>query len=119
MSRTLRVEGYSDDTFGVYEGNGGDDHDDCATGRLMAFRLTAGDAGLIVMGRYARHPGADGTWMVGVSLLEEDKPLPDWPTHWETADNGYSPSLVIEAPDDVQVEDITEARPPQEARDGE
>lgn len=41
--------------------------------------------------------------MIGVAQLGEDQPIPDWPIRYLTAGNGYSPVLVIEAPEDVTV----------------
>ena len=44
--------------------------------------------------------------MLGISQIEEDVPLPDWPIRWETAKNGYSPLLIVEAPDDARIEQL-------------
>jgi hypothetical protein len=106
--KLLRFYGSSDDTFGYELGTTGtgDDHDDCATGKLMMFRVQSVDDGLIVVGRYSAKPGNAGTWMVGISQLAEDMSLPEWPMRWEVADLGYSVMLVIEAPDDVVITDL-------------
>ncbi len=41
--------------------------------------------------------------MIGVAQLGENQPIPDWPMKFRTAENGYSPALVIETPEDVTV----------------
>jgi hypothetical protein len=109
--RTLRFYGHSDDTFGYEEivdgSDRGDDHDNCNNGSLMAFKITSKDEGMIVTGQYAPSPIPDGTWVVGITLLKEDSPLPNWPMKWGTSDLVYSPSLILEAPDDAVIEDIT------------
>jgi len=109
-TKTLRWYGSSDDTFGYEIGTTGigDDHDNCANGSLMMFRVESSDGsdGLIVTGQYAPEPTPDGTWVVGITLLAEDLPLPNWPMHWETGDLGYSPMLVMEVPDDVIITDL-------------
>lgn len=100
----LRFEGYSDDTFG--ELTTGIDHDNCANGRPMLFKVCSGDEGLIVHGQYNNLTwpnSAPGCWMIGVQQLEEDVPLPAWPMRFETGKSGYTPTLIIEAPDDVEI----------------
>lgn len=74
---------------------------------MMAFKLTSGDDGLIVVGQYAPEVVHGSTWIIGVTLLEEDKLLPEWHMRYETFENGYSPSLIIECPDDVEIVDIS------------
>ena len=105
--KEIRVQGNSDDTFGCYYGDHtGDDHDDCATGKLMAFSIKSGDEGLIVTGRYSPEPIDNGTWNIGVALLAEDVPFPAWPMRFVISELGYSPVLIIEAPDDVVCTDL-------------
>lgn len=41
--------------------------------------------------------------MIGVAQLGEDQTIPDWPMKYRTAENGYSPELIIEVPEDVEV----------------
>ena len=41
--------------------------------------------------------------MIGVAQLGEGQPIPDWPMKYRTAENGYSPELIIEAPEDAEV----------------
>lgn len=41
--------------------------------------------------------------MIGVAQLGEGQPIPDWPMKYRTAENGYSPELIIEVPEDAEV----------------
>lgn len=106
MTKPLRFEGQSDDTFGEY-GRTMEDYDNCASGKPIVFGVVdRTEAGLLVWGQYGgrdRPEGAPPCWVVGVQQLEEDAPLPDWPMRFETASNGYSPALVIDAPEGVVV----------------
>jgi len=105
----LRFNGSSDDTFGYerydspHANDTGDDHDDCATGTLRAYSVVSGNDGMVVTGQYAPIPVPDGTWVIGITLLEEDKELPDWPMEWTLSDMGYSPELRLICPDDIVV----------------
>ena len=98
----IYISGYSDDIvdiesdnpelvdeFGAYE----------KPGWIKIFR--ADNEGLMVFAQYAPEGTPDGTWVIGVTLLCEDNPLPNWPIAYKTGENGYSPVLVIDAPDDV------------------
>ncbi len=44
-----------------------------------------------------------GVWMIGVAQLGEGQPILDWPMKYRTAENGYSPELIIEVPEDAEV----------------
>lgn len=69
----VAVHGYSDDTFGVYWGKSGIDHDDCAQGRERWVRFDFPDgSGLIVRGQHGDQLG----WSVGVTPRDEDRPVP-------------------------------------------
>ncbi|MDD3029851.1 MAG: hypothetical protein PHS57_06200 [Alphaproteobacteria bacterium] len=68
----------------------------------LEVKTPSGD-GLMVFAHYAPNGFPDGTWVLGVTLLAEDHPLPDWPISYATAENGYSPVLIIDAPEDVIV----------------
>ena len=104
--QVLKFEGASDDTFGYdFPGYGGDDWDNCASGKPIEFLVQApnGDA-LVVVGQYG-HGACDG-WMVGIArpdVEDDDTPIPAWPMHFEQSERPYSPTLVIEAPDGVVV----------------
>lgn len=96
---TIEFQGHSDDTFGWYSANEGEDDDDCANCTLRTWRLTAPDgSGLHVSGRYGV---GGGLWMVGLSPLEDPRtddglPLPAWPMMWRT--KGYGVALSITVP---------------------
>ena len=100
--KTLMFEGHSDDTFG--ELTTGEDHDNCANNAPIIFKvlsLSAG-AGVLVIGHY--HLAPDGVWTIGLAPVQEDSPIPDWPTRFRLSDRGYSPALEIDVPDDAHVE---------------
>ena len=110
--KTLRFQGYSDDTFDC-SGPGIDvDHDDCAQGSLRAMRVSSGDMGLIVTGQYApcilnRNMHLH-SWVIGIcnqiELFSDTKPLPNWPIRIMSCERTYTPLLEIDVPDDVVVE---------------
>ena len=97
--------GNSDDTFGEY-GRTNVDHDNCANGEPITFRVVAHTSGgteqLFVVGQYAPIPSGGACWMVGVAPVEEDA-LPDWPMVIRPADNGYSYALILDAPENATV----------------
>lgn len=104
--KTLRFEGYSDDTFGEY-GVTNEDHDNCANGTAHAFIVTAGGESLVVVGDYARK-GTPGCWTIGVQRVDIDGdggggPVPAWPMRFRASHRPYSPALEIDVPDDVTV----------------
>lgn len=110
--KTLKFYGASDDLFEC-DGDITEEQDDCAAGRVMAYRLHSAHAvnggAMIVTAQYSAKPVDFGCWAIGVTLDNEDVPLPPWPMRWETAERAYSPMLVIEAPDDVDVAIVAEA----------
>ena len=59
--------------------------------------------GLLVYAGYDQAPGP--CWTIGVSMLDEDRPLPDWPMGFVT-EHGYSPALVLELPDWAQIQQV-------------
>jgi hypothetical protein len=102
---TLRFEGYSDDTFGEVQ-HFGDDYDNCASGNPIEYLVEAGGLGMVVTGQHC--PGHSGGWLIGVANYDpqaEDRDFPRWPMRIEPQQfrNGFRPSLVIEAPDDVTI----------------
>jgi len=108
----LKFEGHSDDTFGEY-GWFSDDYDCCANGAMIVYRVTAGDEGLHVCGQYNGKQWPSETpscWMVGVQPLDEDIALPKWPMRFENGDSGYSPRLVIDAPEGVSMECLNRSK---------
>lgn len=98
--KTLKFEGYSDDTFGCDEA----DYDNCASGQPIVFNVVSGGAGVVVSGQYA--PVHCGGWLVGVSTYDpthDDVSLPPWPMRIEPGSSTYTPALIIEVPDDAEV----------------
>lgn len=111
MATELRCEGSSDDTFGVYGAGPDDDHDNCASGRPIVFRVRHGDESLLVVGQYA--PGECAGWLIGVASddLHDtgddiEIAIPEWPMRFERSDRTYSPRLLITAPEGVTVEHL-------------
>lgn len=107
MTITLRFEGYSDDTFGEVA-HFKDDFDNCASGKPIEYLVhsEAAGCGLIVTGQHC--PGNSGSWLIGVSNFDpnfEDVAMPRWPVRIEPQAyrNGFNPSLLIDAPDDVTI----------------
>lgn len=96
--------GSSDDLIEIKSDNGKLDNEigsyDCPCS--VKVQTPDGD-GLAVFAHYAPDGCPDGTWVFGVTLLGEDHPLPTWPVSFQTAENGYSPCLVIDSPDDVRL----------------
>lgn len=102
----LHFEGHSDDTFGEYN-HISDDFDCCANGAMIVWRVTAGDEGLHVCGQYDGNgwpSDSPGCWIIGVQQMDEGAAIPRWPMRFENSDAGYSPRLVIEAPEGVSIE---------------
>ena len=99
--KTLRFSGYSDDTFG--EWTTGIDWDNCASGKPITFKVTAGKEALYVTGQYDRM--RNGCWDVSVSQVEEDN-MPSFPMR--VFFEAYSAGLEIDVPDDAAVEHMDE-----------
>ena len=107
--KTLRFEGYSDDTFGEYALTR-EDYDNRASGEPIEFMVSSGADRLLVTGQHCPSRMSGG-WMIGVtSALDpggSDRPVPAWPIRFEQSEREYSPALIIEAPDDVEVRCLT------------
>ena len=73
--KTLKFEGYSDDTFACLGPKIDVDHDTCASGKPVAMLVASAEqgAGIIVVGQYA--PGHAHGWLIGVSPYD--------PTGWQ------------------------------------
>lgn len=103
--KLLRFEGHSDDTFGEVEAFN-DDYDNCASGKPIEYLVEAGGLAVVVTGQHC--PGHSGSWLIGVANFDPeaaDVDFPRWPMRIEPQAyrNGFQPSLVIEAPDDVKI----------------
>lgn len=88
----LELEGDISEEYGAYGG--------------CAVKLAAADGELLVTAHYG---GYAPTWSIGVSPVDEVKPIPGWPMNYSTAENGYSAALVIQCPDDVTVQEMHHA----------
>lgn len=105
----IYISGYSDDVVDVESDNKGLTDEFDAYNKPGWIKIFRGDnEGLMVFVQYAPEGTPDGTWVIGVTLLCEDNPLPDWPISYKTGENGYTPVLIIDAPDDVMMQ-YTEA----------
>ena len=62
---------------------------------------TPSGEGLAVFAQYDPDGCPDGTWVLGITMLEEDWGLPNWPISFKTVYPGYSPTMMIDAPDDA------------------
>lgn len=110
--KTLGFYGASDDLF-LADVDGKCVEELCNSGadEAMAYLVKAGTESLVVVGIYAPAP-VGGTWVVGVTLYAEGFALPPWPMRFisENPDGTnklpYSPRLIIEAPDNVTIEEI-------------
>lgn len=106
MSKKYIFEGYSDDTFGEY-GITDIDHDDGAERSTRAFVVSRPNGeGVLITGQYNRA----GVWHIGMSLLDEHKPLnkDEWQICFEPNEEAaYRNRLVVNAPDDAEVKFIT------------
>lgn len=110
MAKTLKFYGCSDDLFECdcpEDGKLSEEQDNCASGSVMAYRLHSNHAinggVMLVTAHYAPKGIPGACWIIGVTLDDEDVPLPNWPMRWEMPERAYSPMLVVEAPDDVDV----------------
>lgn len=97
--KTLKFKGYGDDTFGEYNITG-TDVDNCASCKPIQCVITADGRAVVVTGQYDRFN--NGCWDIGISLLYEDKPLPDWAMR--IGFEGYSTVLEIDVPDDFTLD---------------
>lgn len=103
---TVTICGASDDRVEVEilgeDGRSDFEADAFDRGRSIFLRLADG-TGMRVYAEYSPTDLGGGVWMIGVAQLGEDQPIPDWPMKYRTAENGYSPELIIEVPEDVEV----------------
>jgi hypothetical protein len=109
MARIIEFVGHSDDTFGWQEHDArqrllrGDDHDDCANGKVRAYRVESEGTGtaVIVTGVYGKAPA--GVWSVGIAPDDEGIAIPEWATRPYFRTDGYSPVLALTVPDDTTI----------------
>ncbi|WP_280246422.1 MULTISPECIES: hypothetical protein [Nocardia] len=48
-----------------------------------------------------------GCWTVALGPVDETKPVPAWPIRLEPSPRDYSPRLVVDAPDDARLHEVT------------
>lgn len=98
-TRDFRFEGYSDDVFA--ELNSGIEQDNCATNTPIIFLIESKQTGesMYVVGHYHLNP--NGCWTIGISPVNEDSKMPEWPIRMTDGDRPYSPALIIQAPGDA------------------
>lgn len=103
---TVTICGASDDRVEVdilgEDGQSDFEADAFDRGRSIFLRLEDG-TGMRVYAEYSPTDLGGGVWMIGVAQLGEDQPIPDWPMKYRTAENGYSPELIIEVPEGAEV----------------
>lgn len=103
--KTLYICGHSDDGIEIQRADGTFENEVDAYGCGRSITLLSPEGvGLKVYAEYAPRAVGAAVWMIGVAPLDEGKDLPNWGMRYLTAANGYSPKLVIYAPDDVAVE---------------
>lgn len=110
--KILWFEGSSDDLFGVTRMVENelrfDDYNNHANGEPIRWRVHSPEHNetLLVVGKFCADEG--DSWQIGVAPVPTDdgleRHIPDWNIHFEHGEHEYSPRLVIEAPDDVQVD---------------
>jgi len=97
--KRYEFSGNSDDTFGEYNITN-IDRDNCASEAPISFLIQSGEDHMVVVGHYWIHPDA-GCWTIGITPLDEDVNIPNWPVSFTLSDNGYSPTMAVEVPDDA------------------
>lgn len=97
--KTFEFYGHSDDLL-VCTGPGYAEEVGCyQVPGVYRVASPGGASGLFVVGHYA--PTGAGCWSVGVSPLDEDVPIPDWPIRISA--RGYTTVLQVDLPDDACV----------------
>lgn len=104
--KNLIFGGSSDDTFGEIT-PGGDDYDNCASGKPIEWLIESAETGeaMLVVGQYGATTNSGG-WLVGVSPWDptgDGVPLPNWPITIGRSDLPYSPALMVQVPDDATI----------------
>ncbi len=97
--KTLKFQGYGDDTFGEY-GVTGQDCDNCANGEPIQCIVDCGEFGrVLVVGQYSSVSMDSGCWLAGMTKVSEHEELPDWNFRYEQSDCPYSPALLMDLPE--------------------
>ena len=105
--KTLTFYGCSDDTFGEYT-TFKDDFDNCASGRPIEWLVDAPGGAVLVTGQYGE---TNACWSIKVTPYGgHELELPDWPMTIRKGSEdecSYSPTLEIQAPDEVTIRCLT------------
>lgn len=96
MSKTLSFYGASDDLF---ECEGAIREEIGCFSKPGVYHLKSVEGELHVVGYYQD----TGIWSVGVAPVTEGATMPVWPSAYQVHENGYSPMLTLEVPDDTQL----------------
>ncbi len=97
----LVIYGVSDDLIEI-EGDLRGEYD--VSNRAAVLKLTSSEGKLMVFVMYAPKPINVPVWTIGISPMDEDEPIPQWPVKFVPAETGYGVALVLDCPNDLQIE---------------
>ena len=100
--KKIRFYGHSDDIVVIDNDKFSDEFGVKFDTGQATFKVEGSSGRLGVLAEYDP-PGAAGTWAFGIFQIDEDDPLPPWTIRFEK-EHLYSHALVIECPDDGDVE---------------
>ncbi|MWN30963.1 MULTISPECIES: hypothetical protein [unclassified Gilliamella] len=99
MTKQLTFMGHSDDIFSVSIDGKPVEEIDCFDEKAR-YKVSAGKNQLYVIGEFV----APGVWMIGVAQVNAGIQIPSWSIQLTNGHN-YSPTLKIECPDDIKIEE--------------
>ena len=109
--KTLKFEGYSDDTLAEY-GTTGEDYDNCSADTPIQCIVDCGEQGrVMVIGQYSRISCDNGCWTIGLSKVREDDVLPQWGYRFRKGEVPYSVALKMDVPDDFKLIWLNDGEP--------
>lgn len=94
MTKELRFYGASDDLF---ECEGAIREEIGCYDKPGIYHLRSEQGEMQIIGYYLD----SGLWSVGISQVDEDIPIPEWPVTFSMHEHGYGTRLNIEVPDDT------------------
>lgn len=108
--KTIYFEGYSDDVFAEEYVTNGNNYDDYGNRFIFLVSVEGEKGGIVVTGEYATiliEENCISSWHIGVSIYDpdhEDLAIPkDWKFQIVQGEAPYSPSLMMEIPDNATV----------------
>lgn len=103
MSRILQFYGASDDLFEMDSSLKGEENEFSPNEAVI---LDGEEEGMVVFAQYS--PGRNACWGIGISQIEDDAPLPNWPMKFKTGkpSRGYSVVFEVEVPDNVVIRTV-------------